>query len=323
MSDTSMVASATLSVTVSENISIGGKNKGGTITKSIGGITRTFTQTFPLSNVTETVLYTTHSSVVSGSQFDDDLIKYVRITNKDTYYSCDIIIENGEGVDGDEVGMHLGPGESYIFWNHDTALDATAAGADVATTAAAVVGDTTLNVADGNAGHGTSNGQYLTLISTDQTKRTYILVDGANSTITTGTILTGTSDVGSGTLAATVPTYEDLPGQLVAVTFETGDSQNDLLKHLVKGINHVNGHGGKLTMGSVPVEADSSQSVTMAQTYAGAAGNTVTTENITNLTSPDFVNGVTAGLTAKNTIHQVSAIAREAKLDLEVFIASE
>ena len=320
MSDRSMVTSSTLTVTISENITIGGERKGGQLIKQMSGINRVFSQVFPLLSTGHTTQYTTHASTITGSQFDEDLVKYVRLTNKDTYYSCDIIIENG---DNDEVGINLGAGQSLVFWVHKTAIDATTTGADVAHVDTAVVGATTLADAAGNSADGTTNGQYLTVISTDQTTRTYIIVDGAASDVTTGSILTGASDIGSGILSAVVPSYADLPGQLVAVTIEASDSQNDVLRALSAAITHANGHGGKITMGTVPLEAGGSQNVTMTQTYHGASGNTVTTTDIANLTSADFTSGVTAGLSNLATIANVSAIAREASVDIEVFVASE
>ena len=76
------LSASVLTVTVSEQIILAGKEQGATLTKKIAGITNIFKRIISVPN-SETTLYNTHASVVAGSQFDYDNIKYARITNKE------------------------------------------------------------------------------------------------------------------------------------------------------------------------------------------------------------------------------------------------
>ena len=193
MSDRSTVKTSTLTVKISESIQLGGQNRNYTTTSTIDSVRSVWHTIIPVVSTAETLLYTTHASTITGNQFDKDLVEYVRITNRDNFYDCDLIIVNGEDTTGDEVGIELKAGKSLVLWGHDTALDATTKGADVATTATSVVAATTLSVADGDAADGMTNGQYLQLISTDGTTKNYVLSDTSAGGVATGTILVSES----------------------------------------------------------------------------------------------------------------------------------
>ena len=72
----------------------------------------------PTSEVT---LYTNHASNVGGSTFDEDDVKYVRITNKDGTNFVDLIVANSEA---DEFCLRLKAGHSFVLWDQNDVLNA-------------------------------------------------------------------------------------------------------------------------------------------------------------------------------------------------------
>ena len=218
--------------------------------------------------------------------------------------------------------MHLDAGESILLFNHKANIDATTAGADVATTASSVVAATTIVTGDGDAVNASQiEGQYVQLISTDGTTRNYVLSDTNDSGVATGTVLQSDSDLGDLNFSAVTAISNG-----IAVGFhKTVANEYTILAELKTAIEHANGHNGKiLCTGLDPAgAADGAQSFVITQSQNGAIGNTVTTTNINNTTSADFSSGVTAGLTGKESIASVSAIANDADIDIEVFIASK
>ena len=87
------ISNATMTITITESVSLNGTNRGNTITKSISNIHDVMERiiTVPTSEV---VLYTTDASAVAGSIFDRDYVKYARITNKDASNYVVIRIKN-------------------------------------------------------------------------------------------------------------------------------------------------------------------------------------------------------------------------------------
>ena len=88
----STITAATMTVSISESITLNGKSQGGTTIKAISSISNVLKRQITCPSTAEITLYTTHASTVSGSQFDSDLISYVRITNLDDSNEVDIII---------------------------------------------------------------------------------------------------------------------------------------------------------------------------------------------------------------------------------------
>jgi hypothetical protein len=148
----------------------------------------------------------------------------------------------------------------------------------------------TITVFDGDADNGMTNGQYVTLTSTDGTVKNYVVVDDNESSIATATTLGGSSDIGAGTLS-------DITGLSVgvAVTLDTTggsiDTQNNFLVNLKTAIESAQGHPSKITVSSVPTEGNGEQYITLTQATAGESGNTVVTENISNVQESGFLGG--------------------------------
>jgi len=111
---------ADLTVTITDEVKIEGKNKGNTSIQLITGINDVYNRIITIP-VTETNVYSTDRTLVSGSTLDEDLIKYARITNKDATNFVTLRISND---DNDEVLYKLGAGETFVLYNHASSLDA-------------------------------------------------------------------------------------------------------------------------------------------------------------------------------------------------------
>ena len=120
--------------------------------------------------------------------------------------------------------------------------------------------------------------EFVTLISTDGTEINYIVCDDALTTVATGDVVTsGATDVGSTTATKTG----------VAVTVDstgTPVTQNAFLIQLKAAIESANGHNGKITVSAVPSPAaDGNQAITLTQATLGRGGNTLITNNISQI----------------------------------------
>ena len=118
------ISNATMTITITESVSLNVTNRGNTITKSISNIHDVMERiiTVPTSEV---VLYTTDASAVAGSIFDRDYVKYARITNKDASNYVVIRIKN---ADNDEFAYKLAAGESFVLYGHVASMNAVDAG---------------------------------------------------------------------------------------------------------------------------------------------------------------------------------------------------
>ena len=307
------VGTSTLTVTLTEAISLAGKDQGATTTKTISSIKSIFKRLVSVG-ATEVTLYDTHASTVAGSTFDFDNVKYTRITNKDGTNYVDLIIENSGS---DEVGLRLEAGASYLFYDHSSVLDAIAGGVTVV---AGVVATADQTVTDGDAASGMTEKQSVTLISTDGTKRKYVIVDSQLTTVANGDVLTSASDTGASTAGTA------LAGGIAVAINLTGsaETQNQYLVQLKAAIEHANGHNGRITVSAVPGEANGNQTITLTQNVGGADGNTTTTEDVDNFTSADFTSGVDGAISNLVHISSIKAIAQSTTnfVDTEIFIAS-
>ena len=118
------ISNATMTITITESVSLNGTNRGNTITKSISNIHDVMERiiTVPTSEV---VLYTTDASAVAGSIFDRDYVKYARITNKDASNYVVIRIKN---ADNEEFAYKLAAAESFVLYGHVASMNAVDAG---------------------------------------------------------------------------------------------------------------------------------------------------------------------------------------------------
>ena len=311
------LTASTMTVSITESITLNGKNQGGTTTKSISSVSNIFKRQIrcPLDEIT---LYTTDSSTVGGSQFDSDLIKYARITNLDSANSVDIIITSATD---DEVCKTLKAGESFLLWGHDASMFADGSALTVVDAVAATAN---LSIADGDdatSGQFTE-GEYVKFIATDGTVGIFILSDASETgAVASGTVLDSTSDLGTGTPSASLLAA----GTCVAVTMNLNTCTQALLLNELRDtmgstnsplLNKVSGASG-----TVP-SSNGSQALLFTQAIFGTAGNTVTTTNISQLTAPDFTGGIDGGVASKLDIATITATAHTEAVDLEILVAS-
>jgi hypothetical protein len=117
----STITPATMTVTISESITLNGKNQGGTTTKSfltIGEITKRILKI----STTEAVIATFSSAVASAGHYVAADVRYIRFTNLDDAAFVALTFRN---QDNDEVSIKLDYGQSFI-WNGDNGNGMTA-----------------------------------------------------------------------------------------------------------------------------------------------------------------------------------------------------
>ena len=153
----------------------------------------------------------------------------------------------------------------------------------------------TIRVDDGDAAHGLTAGQKITLTSTDGTMVDYFISD--------------TADGGRGHLGAIDPATPSslrlkdtgtidavlTPGaKAIAVGYNVGggNTQQQVLQLLKAAIEHANGHNGKINVSAVPTQAHGNQDITLTQAVSGSGGNTTSTENLATISvHSDFSGG--------------------------------
>ena len=316
----STLTSATMTVSVTESITLNGKNQGGTTTKSIASVANILKRQIACPSTAEITLYTTADSLVAGSQFDSDLIKYARITNLDNANEVDIIITSSSA---DEACKTLKAGETFLLWGHDQTMLADEDALDGAQLKVAVAATAALTVDDGDqATNGQyTEGQYVKFIATDGTVGIFILADSAETdAVSSGTVLTATSDLGTGVPSSSLLSQ----GTCVAVTTNLNTTtQAGVLNEIRDTMGSTNSPLlNKISGAAGTVSGDGAKSILFTQAVPGTPGHTVTTTDISQLTAADFASGVNGGGVDKLDISAITAIAHTDTVDLEIFIAS-
>ena len=105
----STISNATLTVKLTESISLNGSEQGATNTLTIGSINEVYKRivTVPTSEVT---LIEMSTAVANGTFVESD-VRYIRITNKDDANHVSLTFKNEEN---DEMGIKLDKGQSFI-----------------------------------------------------------------------------------------------------------------------------------------------------------------------------------------------------------------
>ena len=116
---------ATLNVTITESVTINGKNQGGSYSGfSNSNITQVEKRVINVTTA-EVTLYAAENAMTSGTGgaiWDDDSVKYVRITNlAGTGNHIIIVLKN---QDDDEFLYKLFGTESLLLYRHDGAMHA-------------------------------------------------------------------------------------------------------------------------------------------------------------------------------------------------------
>ena len=129
---------ATLSVTITESVTLNGAARGSTNSLSITGVDDIFHRivTVPAGATDLTIAAFTDSMESRDGALDRDLIKYIRVTNLDS--SNPVILnmqqredENASAVGNQNLGLLLSAGKSFIMGEADSCIDVVGAANDV------------------------------------------------------------------------------------------------------------------------------------------------------------------------------------------------
>jgi hypothetical protein len=107
----STLTAATMTVTISESVTLNGKNQGGTITKSFPSIAEISKRILTITT-NEATIATFSAAVASTGHFNDSAVRYMRFTNLDDTNFVTLTFTN---EDNDEVALKLDAGQSFIF----------------------------------------------------------------------------------------------------------------------------------------------------------------------------------------------------------------
>ena len=129
---TTTISNATMTVTLTESVSLNGSQQGATNTLSVSNIDEVYKRIVSVPN-SEVEILAFSTAVTTGTFIESDVL-YIRITNKDDTNHVGLIFKN---ENDDEFGVKLDKGQSFIY-NGDLAggvvdtMDAQDGGADLA-----------------------------------------------------------------------------------------------------------------------------------------------------------------------------------------------
>tara|TARA_R100001126_G_C4750911_1_gene113001 strand:- start:144 stop:587 length:444 start_codon:yes stop_codon:yes gene_type:complete len=106
----STVTASTMTVTISESITLNGKNQGGTNTLSIPSVAEVSKRI--MTCLTSEVTLVSFAAAVAPGTFIDADVRYVRITNLD---DTNFVTLNVEGEGSTDFSIRLDAGASYIM----------------------------------------------------------------------------------------------------------------------------------------------------------------------------------------------------------------
>ena len=106
----STLTAATMTVTVSESITLNGKNQGGTNTKSFSSIAEISKRIATITTTEATIL--TFSAAVGQGTYIAANVRYMRFTNLDDTYHITLTFRD---EDNTEFRVKVDAGQSFIF----------------------------------------------------------------------------------------------------------------------------------------------------------------------------------------------------------------
>ena len=146
----STIANATLTVTLTESITLNGANHGSTNSLSIGSVNEVSKRIITITTA-EAVIATFSAAVASAGHFVAANVRYMRFTNKDDTNFITLTFRN-QG--NDEAAIKVDAGQSFI-WNADNSgglVDVLNATQDADAASDTALGDLTNIQADANTG---------------------------------------------------------------------------------------------------------------------------------------------------------------------------
>ena len=109
---TSTITADTMTVTVSESITLNGRQQGGTQTQSIASIAEIFKRIMTITT-NEATIATMSGDVASAGHFNDSAVRYMRFTNLDDTNFLTLTFRN---QDNDEAAIKLDAGNSFMWF---------------------------------------------------------------------------------------------------------------------------------------------------------------------------------------------------------------
>ena len=106
----STVTASTMTVTISESITLNGKNQGGTQTLSIPSIATVSRRIIDVP-ASEVEIIAMSTAVAAGTFIESDVL-YIRITNLDDTNHVTLLFKN---EDNDEFAVKLDKGQTFIY----------------------------------------------------------------------------------------------------------------------------------------------------------------------------------------------------------------
>ena len=135
----STITASTMTVTVSESITLNGANQGSTNTLSLAGVDEVFKRIITCPANSETTLAHFHSSVADGtlSPLDIDDVKYIRVTNLDAATSTTLSLQSDVGEDDsvadESASLLIEAGKSFIMGSPNDGIGISDANANLVT----------------------------------------------------------------------------------------------------------------------------------------------------------------------------------------------
>jgi len=113
---------ATLKVTIQEEITINGKDRGNKNTVEINSVSEVFNRVFTITNTEQNIL--DFAANASGGALEDTTMQYLRVTNLDSTYEVDLRIQDTANTK--EYFVQIAPSESFVLFNDKMDCDSTA-----------------------------------------------------------------------------------------------------------------------------------------------------------------------------------------------------
>ncbi len=108
---TTTITASTLTVKITESVSLNGKDQGGTNSVSIASIATVNKRIVNIPTGGATI-WESHASAISEGTFVYGDVRYLRITNKDDTNYCTLRMTGGGSAD---ICVRLDPGASHVF----------------------------------------------------------------------------------------------------------------------------------------------------------------------------------------------------------------
>ena len=105
------LSAATMTVSITESLTLNGKNQGGTTISSIASIAE-ISQRILTITTNEATIATFSGAVASSGHYNDSAVRYMRFTNLDDTNFITLTFRN---QDNDEVAIKLDAGQSFVL----------------------------------------------------------------------------------------------------------------------------------------------------------------------------------------------------------------